>query len=301
MKIPAQNFNDVLERFYKEKEILNNLSPHTIESYKASFNLFKVLYQGISNLNEFTKEKVERLLVYGKIEKHWNNKTFINHRNNMSGFCTWCVKKGLFEKNFVKEIEKPRLEKSLPKALNKEDALKIIDTAFNLTFHYRFPRYRNRALFSLMIFAGLRLNECLTLKLSDIDIVNDMIYIQKGKGNRDRNIPIVPQLKIYLKTYIDERIRLQKSHIYFISSTNRDKPMTKGGVYKIIKQIRKKTKLEWSNHKLRHTFATLMLEGGVDIFSLKELLGHSDIRTTSIYLSVTGQRLKQQMYKHPLN
>ena len=110
-----------------------------------------------------------------------------------------------------------------------------------------------------------------------------------------------PQLKIYLNEYLKERSRLNKSHFCFFSSTNRNMPLTYHGTRRIMSNLRSKLNVKFTPHILRHTFATLMLEGGCDIYSLSKMMGHSDIKTTTIYLSASSQHLQKQIYKHPLN
>ncbi len=73
------------------------------------------------------------------------------------------------------------------------------------------------------------------------------------------------------------------------------------GLKKLVWQVRESSGIYFSVHKLRHTFATLMLEGGCDIYSLSKMMGHSDIKTTTIYLSASAEHLRSQMTKHPLN
>ncbi len=76
---------------------------------------------------------------------------------------------------------------------------------------------------------------------------------------------------------------------------------TSSGLKRLVGQLKKASGLSFTIHKLRHTFATLMLEGGCDIFSLSKMMGHSDIKTTTIYLSATAEHLRSQITKHPLN
>ncbi|OFX26990.1 MAG: hypothetical protein A2033_15965 [Bacteroidetes bacterium GWA2_31_9] len=292
---------ELLEIFYTDGQVFQNLSPYTIRGYKRVFSPFLSKFTKVQEIHQLTQDVIEKFILEGTIQRKWEPATIVNYTKAFKAFGKWCVKKGYIAENPANSISKPRLNKSLPKALDKEKAELIINTAYNLKYHYRFPRFRNRALVAIMIMAGLRVRECLNLKLNDIDFQNDVIFVNNGKGKKDRFIPMCGQLKIYLQAYLKERERLNRSHIYFFSSSNKDKPLTESGVKRLILILRDKLGFHFHSHILRHTFATLMLEGGCDIFSLSKMLGHNDIKTTAIYLSATAEHLKSQIIKHPLN
>ena len=125
--------------------------------------------------------------------------------------------------------------------------------------------------------------------------------MHQGKGNKDRMVPISYTLAQTLKRYIEERKRLNKTCPEFFVSLNRNSGYTDSGLKRLTIQMRQASKINFTIHKLRHTFATLMLEGGCDIYSLSKMMGHSDIKTTTIYLYASAEHLRSQMVKHPLN
>jgi site-specific recombinase XerD len=153
----------------------------------------------------------------------------------------------------------------------------------------------------MFLFAGLRKAELLNLKFTDVDLENMSIFVRQGKGSKDRIVPIPQKLAEILRVYLQERSRLKKTCPEFFTSLNRNCGFTNTGMKRLVEKIVKASKIQFSVHKLRHTFATLMLEGGCDIYSLSRMLGHSDIKTTTIYLSATAEHLRQQIIKHPLN
>jgi site-specific recombinase XerD len=104
-----------------------------------------------------------------------------------------------------------------------------------------------------------------------------------------------------LKRYFEERKRLNKTCPEFFVSLNRNCGFTESGLKNLVLKMRQASGLKFTIHKLRHTFATLMLEGGCDIYSLSKMMGHSDIKTTTIYLYASAEHLRAQMTKHPLN
>ncbi len=141
----------------------------------------------------------------------------------------------------------------------------------------------------------------LNLKLTDVDLENMSIFIRQGKGSKDRVVPISFRLAEILKKYLTERQRLKKTCPEFFTSLNRNVGFTESGMKRLVDNIVDASGIKFTIHKLRHTFATLMLEGGCDIYSLSKMMGHNDIKTTTIYLSASTDHLRTQITKHPLN
>jgi len=203
--------------------------------------------------------------------------------------------------NFTDDIEIPKLEKRLPPKLTKQDAMRLLEVAYNYPYDYHFLRYRNHAIFATFLFAGLRKKELLQLKLADVDLENLTIYVRQGKGSKDRIIPMSYRLADILNRYMKERRRLNKTCPGFFASHNHNQGLTEISLKRLVDKMRVASEIEFTIHKLRHTFATLMLEGGCDIFSLSKMMGHSDIKTTTIYLAASAEHLRAQIVKHPLN
>jgi site-specific recombinase XerD len=156
-------------------------------------------------------------------------------------------------------------------------------------------------MFATFLFAGLRKKELINLKLTDVDLENLSIFINQGKGSKDRIVPMSYTLAQSLKRYLEERKRLNKTCPELFCSLNRNMGFTDNGLKHLMANIRKTFKTKFTIHKLRHTFATLMLEGGCDIFSLSKMMGHDNIKTTTLYLASSPEHLRNQMTKHPLN
>jgi site-specific recombinase XerD len=254
---------------------------------------------GITNIEQITDENVRAVFYNGRLERKWSVNTYIAYRKSLLVFFRWCVKQGYMEKNPIIDIEVPKMEKRLPLKLTKQDSLKLLELVYNYPYDYKFLRYRNHALFSMFIFAGLRKQELLSLKYTDVDTDNLTIFIQQGKGGKDRIVPMSFTLAQSLKRYKDERKRLNKTNPEFFCSLRGNVGFTINGLQKLVEQMRTSFKVPFTIHKLRHTFATLMLEGGCDIYSLSKMMGHSDIKTTTIYLYASAEHLRSQITKHP--
>jgi site-specific recombinase XerD len=299
-KIKLMDIEILALKFYDYSLYMRGYSPSTLRKYKHIINFFKS-YTGLQNIKDINEKNLRSFFLFGRIERNWKPGTFINFHRTISVFFQWCVANNYMDRNFITDIELPKVEKRLPTKLIKQDAQKLLEVAFNYPYDYPYLRYRNHAIFSLFMFAGLRKSELLKLKLSDVDIENLTIFVNQGKGNKDRVVPMSFTLAQTLKRYLEERKRLKKTCSEFFASLNRNLGFTNTGLRNLIAQMRAASGIKFSAHKLRHTFATLMLEGGCDIYSLSKMMGHSDIKTTTIYLSASADHLRSQMTKHPLN
>jgi len=290
----------VTREFYDYSTFIKGYSKSTIHRYKYVIDLY-CKFTHIQTIGDVTEENVRGLFFYGRTKRNWSTNTYVVFYKSLLVFFRWCVTKGYLESNPAQDIEKPKIEQKLPIKLNKQQALKLIEIVYNYPYEYKFLRYRNHAIFSLFVFAGLRKNELLNLKFADVDIENLTIFIQQGKGHKDRMVPISYSLAQSLTRYIQERKRLNKTCPQFFTSLRQNGGFTVDGLKKLVEQVRKVSGIFFTVHKLRHTFATLMLEGGCDIYSLSKMMGHSDIKTTTIYLSASVEHLRKQITKHPLN
>lgn len=252
----------------------------------------------VSDMNE---KNARELLLQGRSVYNWKSSSYITFHKTLKRFIDWCLERNLIEgENFISKIAKPKLEKSLPKALAKEDAVRLLEFIENYPSQDDLTRRRNHAIFALFIYAGLRKKEALLLKLSDIDSENLTIFI-RGKGNKDRIVPMSITLASIIDKYIVERKKANKTcpELFVLRWKNRG--LTVNGINNFKKIIQNESGIRFTIHGLRHTFATLMLEGGCDIYSLSKMMGHSDISTTTIYLSASSHHLRGQITKHPLN
>ena len=288
------------QKFCDYSTSIRGYSKHTIRRYR---NVIKSYCQfaNISAINQVNDENVRALFYHGRLERNWSVNTFIVYHKTLLVFFRWCITQGYMQNNPITDVEKPKMEKRLPVKLNKQVSLRLLEVVYNYPYEYKFLRYRNHAIFATFIFTGLRKQELLNLKYTDIDTDNFTIFVKQGKGNKDRIVPMSYTLAQSLKKYQDERKRLNKTNPEFFSSLRGNVGFTDNGLKKLVDQVRKSSGVYFTVHKLRHTFATLMLEGGCDIYSLSKMMGHSDIKTTTIYLSASAEHLRGQMVKHPLN
>lgn len=290
----------VAEQFYDHSKFIRGLSKETLKNYKDVIKFFAKSIE-VSDVSEITDKIVREFFIYGRMHRKWKPKTFFSYHKILVVFFRYCITNGYMTYNFARDIECPKMPKSLPKKIPTDDALRLLEVIMNYPFTNNFLRYRNHAIFSTFIYTGLRRSELLNLKVVDVDIENRTIFVRNGKGAKDRILPMSHTLAQRLTRYIQERRKKNKTCPEFFASNNKNQGFTDGGLRHLTRELRKVCNIEFTIHRLRHTFATLMIEGGCDIYSLSKMMGHSDISTTTIYLSTTTKHLRGQIMKHPLN
>ncbi len=289
------------ETFCQYQESIKNYQPTTIRSYKETMRTFLGTCPEIEHIEQVSFLIAQRFFYWGRSKKNWKSSTFISHHKRLNVFFQWALARKFVEENPFEQIEKPRLEKKLPTRLTREQALRVLDTASNLSYFHPFLQHRNRAIFAMFLYCGLRKGELLSLRLSDVDLESLSVHIQQGKGNKDRVVPMPITLRSTLRQYLESRQEQGKTCTQFFTSYTRDRGFTDSGLKRVVERIKEACGFHFYIHMLRHTFATLMIEGGCDIYALSKILGHNDIKTTTIYLSASVEHLRGQMSKHPLN
>jgi len=295
--------NEILrlhQRFCDYSLTFKGNTPRTIQWYRSVISAF-IRHTKLDKIESVTQGVIEGWILDKKLKNNWSAKTIRNNLQGIGLFFDWCVNQGFVQKHPTKDIPKPRLPKTLPKHLSKEESTTLLDWTRNFPYSYKFDRTRAVAVIATFMYTGIRLQELKNLKMTDVDLERHSLFVQCGKGEKDRNIPLNLHLLPILEEYLKDRKRLKKTCPYFFTAMRDDKRMGDLVIKRLIEKLRKKSGIYFYPHLLRHTFATLMLEGGCDLFSLSKMMGHSDIKTTTIYLSATTAHLQEQILKHPLN
>ena len=223
----------------------------------------------------------------------------INHFiSSVRSFYKFLVINKFVKENIMDFIAPPKRNKHLPKVLSIEEINKLLNIPLNNAFDYR-----NKAILELMYATGLRVSELSELKVNDVNL-NMAIVRTLGKGSKERVIPLGDYALYYLKIYLnDYRSQLLKRHLSdYLFLNNHGKKLSRQGLFKIIQSLAHQQQInkEISPHTLRHSFATHLLNGGADLRSIQELLGHSDISTTQIYTHISNQKLNEDYHQfHP--
>lgn len=185
----------------------------------------------------------------------------------------------------IEEVPYPKAPRQLPIILSQEEAVRLIEGASNL-FH--------RAMLMTLYSTGIRRAELCHLKVEDIDSERMLVHVRHGKGGRDRSVPLSPKLLETLREYW----HWMKPKTYLFPGTvngwRADKPITPKVLWLACRQAAQRAGIRKAvrPHLLRHSFATHMLEQGADLPTVQALLGHTDLKATSIYLHLSERHLK---------
>ena len=267
------------------------LGDNTINSYMLDLEDFFKTFNG--SIESCTKKDI---LAYISSINGLEVSTVNRHISSLKSFFNYLVDESIIKVSPMEEVSSLKKTKKLPKYLSISEVDKLLNISLNSEFDYR-----NKAMLELMYGTGLRVSELVSIEYSNIDFENSIIRVN-GKGKKERIIPLGEVASYYLKIYLsDYRSKLLKRNTYNqVFLNNHGKPITRQGFNYILENIRELTGItkEITPHVLRHSFATHLLEGGADIRSIQEMLGHENISTTNIYTEVVNDVLRSnyEMY-----
>ncbi len=215
------------------------------------------------------------------------------------GFYRYLEKQNIAENAAIFHVRTPKLPKSLPRSLQETQAITSLDTV-GFTQKENWVQLRDVALLTLIYGCGLRISEALGLRVKDLK-EDATSLILTGKGNKQRMVPVLPQIHAAITEY--KKVcphLLSEGSILFVGA--RGKPLQPAIFQKEIRNLRNALGLPESTtpHAFRHSFATHLLAGGGDLRTIQELLGHADLSTTQRYTKVDSERLLSAYAKaHP--
>ena len=288
------------ENFHSYTLHTRGFSPTTVARNRNTLRLF-VNHCHITEIEEATTDTIRRWMFEGRKERNWSPATCRTYHKSLKVFFDWCVLEKHLAINPAVGIELPKKAQKIPRKLTRQEALLLLEAAYNSPTPNRFVRIRNYAIIATFIYAGLRKKELKQLQFAEVDLANLALFISCGKGSKDRVVPITGTLANILQTYLAERAKAKKTCPEFFTSWRKNAAVSEMTLRHLVQNLEKASGIKFYPHLLRHTFATLMLEGGCDIYSLSKMMGHSDIQTTTLYLAASVEHLRAQIYKHPLN
>lgn len=285
-------------QYYLKRE--KGLSHNTISAYLRDLEQYRSYLEKTFNLTKIDKIERSHIEAFMKSlsKKSLSTKSLSRKLTAIKGFHQFLLIENETKDNVAFDIESPKVEKTLPQVLSVPEVVKIIEGVKGTD-----PlSIRNQALLELIYGSGLRVTELLDLKISDIHLTEGYVRVL-GKGNKEREVPLgdlsIQALRLYLTK---SRNQLTMNSIDYLFLNQDGKRLSRQGFFKILKKLAKLAGIEQdiSPHTLRHSFATHLLEAGVDLRTLQELLGHEDIQTTQIYTHISQKHLKDvYLNTHP--
>lgn len=290
-----------ISNFKYHLSIDKRASSNTINAYISDLEQyaeFMKQYQGIDDERDIEREHITKYMMSLK-RKELSKQTIARKVIAIKEFHKYLYSENITRENPAQFIDTPKTDKTLPVVLTKEEISAMLNAIGNETA----IDIRNKAMMELLYASGLRISELLELTIRNIHLREKYIEVI-GKGNKERRLPLGEMAVIHLRKYIETaRVELKKDNSDLLFFNYKGGKMSRQGFYKYIVNLAKSVGItkEISPHTIRHSFATHLLEGGVDLRFVQELLGHEDISTTQIYTHIDREKLKE-MYDntHPL-
>ena len=289
------NTKTSIEFYIKYLQIEKNYSKYTIAYYKQDIEEFFLFMneQAIDGLKAVTYADA-RLYVTSLTERNLSKRSISRKISCLRSFYKFLMRENTVDENPFTMLSLPKKDQRLPRFMYEEE----MDAIFSTIDHQSITGKRDLALLELLYATGMRVSECCSLELEDVDF-SLMTVLAHGKGKKDRYIPFGEYAKKALQEYIDgprkELIKKSTKSHTFLFVNQRGNPLTPRGVRYILTNIIDKASVNKHlyPHMLRHSFATHLLNSGADIRSVQELLGHSSIQATQVYTHVSKERLRE--------
>lgn len=268
-------------------------SPLTVRNYEAALKEYEK-WRG-EDFRGWRSEMSDhfRDYLYVLMQREMKRSTIRLRFAALRSFYKYLVLRRGLGKSPVAAIQMPKLEKSLPVVLSLKQMESLLDMPLNNEFPTKGPgwlKYRDAAILELFYSSGLRISELLGLDVRDVDFGNEIVNIL-GKGRKERRVPVGALAIRAIQKYRREAAVTNGPLFRSVRGTR----ITQQAVDLMLKKYIKMSGIPFgvSPHKLRHSFATHMLDAGADLRSVQELLGHASLSTTQIYTHVTKERLKK--------
>ena len=276
-----------IDKFLIYLKSIKKHSDNTSISYHNDLKeLASVLDNNIIDINE---EDIKKYLNY-LYDKSYNKNTISRKLSGVRSFYNYLYNHDIIKTNYFTDVHNPKKMRSLPHYLKANEIDKVLDNTNEVTLYGE----RNKLIVELLYVTGLRVSELVNIKLKDIDKYNKSIKIL-GKGSKERIVYYEDNCSKLLNKYLNNtRRKLDKNNSEYLLLNKFGNKLSTRMIRNILNNLTIGTSIEQIYpHMIRHTFATTMLNNGADLMTVKELLGHESINTTSIYTHVTNEQIRK--------
>jgi site-specific recombinase XerD len=283
--------NNIIIDFLSELKGIKNASDNTLAAYKRDLKQFQKFLEtkNITEIQKVTKKSIRLFIVKLNSENN-STSTIARKLTVLRGLFMYGIKNGIIEQSPLKDIQNPKIKRKIPETLSLDSYEKIISLLSNEKDDEK--NLKLMAIFELLYGSALRVSELCNLNIGDLNLSNQNIKV-KGKGSKERYVPIGQKSILVLNKYLNSYQNYQKNSPLFVSKNG--KRIYPRIIQKYVKeQIQRVSDIsKKSPHILRHSAATHMLDRGADLLGVKEILGHENLSTTQIYTHVSIERLKK--------
>jgi len=295
------SLDEAVDQFLDHVKVERGLARHTLDAYGRDLARFVrfVAARGRAEIDDVTPLDVTDFLIQlaaDGLAARSRARTLVAVR----GMCKYLVAERWLDVDPAALIDGPRIGRRLPGVLGEAAVAQLIATPPDT------PRgRRDAAMIELLYGSGLRVSELIAVPLADVNLRGGFVRVT-GKGAKTRVVPINAATQMRIARYLEQDrpgwLRDPRQHALFL--TERGRPMTRQGFWKALRNHARRADVrlpagEVSPHKLRHSFATHLVEHGADLRAVQAMLGHADISTTQVYTQVSQARMIEHARKHP--
>ena len=291
----------LLKKYMNHIKLEKRLAANSVESYERDLTDFlEYLDSCGSCITQADSVNVSEYVIHLSKDRNFSDRSLARSISSLRGFFKFLLEDDYIIPEMLEILEPVKLKESLPVFLTYEELQKlfsVVDTSTPSGF-------RDRTMLEMFYSSGLRVSELVDLKIGNVYRSKQLLLVF-GKGSKERVVPYSDDAARYLHEYLDRmRHTLMKKGDFneYVFINNRGGRLTRQGVWKKLKEFAALAGItkDISPHKLRHTFATHLLEGGADLRSVQTLLGHASINTTEIYTHVEHKAIQKEFErKHP--
>jgi len=268
-------------------------SPSTIYGYNKELKKFIdfIISENISDINLISTRIIRQYFYYAKDNRGLGQSTISKIIATIKSFFNYLEEEEIIIKNPARKIKVPKKVCRIPSVMSRYEVDLIIRSVDFAPLRCRKNNIRDKLTLSLLYYTGIRKSELLNLNWTDINLSKSFIIIRRGKGGKDRLIPLHKEVTRLLDKYLDERIPLKTDALIIGEQGKRLCNCSFTyllNMYLCISGLKKKG---YTAHSFRHSFATHLVEAGVDLFKVQKLLGHASLDTTKIYINFNSSQM----------
>jgi site-specific recombinase XerD len=278
------------EELYRLYCRARGLSPRTLDTYFSSLAYLRTFLAVDGVGAEIPSSQHLRAYIASMLERGLSRGTVQVRMRAVRAFCNFLVREGLVDASPFRGVQIPRVPDRFPNVLGVDEVARLVAASKGTTW----TGVRNHALILAFLDTGMRLGELIRLDVEDVNLGTCVIRIRSGKGGKERHVFMGRTLHRALRRWLGLRGLAGLRDPFF--ATHQGSRLKKRNVERVVERIAKKAGLgdrRVTPHQLRHSFATHYIMNGGDPFSLQRILGHSDIKTTVVYVHMAGAGLRE--------
>jgi len=285
-----RNYIDSFLAYMKIEKIA---SPSTIYGYNKELKKFidYIISINILDINLISTRIIRQYFYYAKKNRGLGQSTISKIIATVKSFFNYLEEEEIIVKNPTRKIRVPKKVCRIPSVMSKYEVDLIIKSVDFAPLKCRKNNVRDKLVLSLLYYTGIRKSELLNLNWTDINLSKSFIIIRRGKGGKDRLIPLHKEVTSLLDKYLEKRLPLKTEALIIGEQGRRMCKCSFVNLLKMYLAISGLKRKGYTAHSFRHSFTTHLIEAGVDLFKVRKLLGHASLDTTKIYINFNSSKM----------